>query len=640
MVTHQNRMVLFLAGIAVVMLLAAACAREGEKAATPAPASGTPAPTAAPKPAPTPVTTGTPAPAPAAQIYQPGAPPPVTGGPLVIGVPIPRSNEKDPGFATESFYKYHPDKLRLWQKATYGGENRGAGFATPTYFDPIRFNGLMRPIMWGMLFLQDMGRCSLVGQQDFSVCNGTRAMNMTTVVVPGIFKTWENPDSLTYIFHLRPGVLWPAIAPMLRTDREVTAADVKWFYETMQRESISKTSLERVAKIEAPDKYTVKFTMSAPEAELIYMLAHHNFGLFSKECYDDKQNCWGQKIITPAPFLMKENETRVRTVWEKNPEFWLKGLPYVDRKIQNQIADPSAVTAAFITGAIDDTTVLLPSQVAQLIKQVPGAQVSDIFGAPGQYHFDMQLDKPPFNDIRVRRAISMAIDRPTAWQLCCESHTMPPMPMPWHLMGRELSIPLAEAGPWYQYNPEKAKQLLTEAGFGNGMKITVTSGYPSGDKADLMLAVAAQLKKNVNVDLDVKVVDSVAHSNVFYEAKWEGFYFTWCAIAGCAAQDATTYILPYYSKSPQNTRHLNDPKWDDLYSKWRAAKDTKEYQNLLWEMNRYEMDNVYKIWIGAAGLFDVMQPWIENCTQHATTWGCSFNGMGYLVMIDPAKKPK
>ncbi|MBM3947486.1 MAG: ABC transporter substrate-binding protein, partial [SAR202 cluster bacterium] len=450
--------------------------------------------------------------------------------------------------------------------------------------------------------------------------------------------SWEHPDPMTYVFRMRQGVLWPAIPPMSRADREVTAEDIRWFYEVMKAESISKTTFERVAKIEATDRYTVKLTLSEPEAELIYALVHHNLGIFSKECYDDKTACWGKKIISPGPFMLTVDEPRVRAVFDKNPEFWLKGLPYLDRKTVVTIADPNAQKSAFLSGQLDDITLLTPSEVASMERQMAGVQVDDIFGAPGQYHYDMQQDKPPFNDVRVRRAISMAIDRPALWQLAGEGHILPGMAMPWHLMGRELPITLDEAGQWYKYDPVRAKALLAEAGYPNGMKIRINSQWSSGVHADLNTGIADMLKRNLNIETEYRVMDGTAFNNLFYAGNWEGFYFTWCAIAGCAAMDATTYIIPFYSKSPQNTRHVTDPRWDELYLRWRASKTSKEFQDTLWEMNRYEMDNVLKVWIGSAGFFQVMPPWIDNAAMHATTWGSILNGPAWVTMIDPAKK--
>ncbi|MSP78911.1 MAG: ABC transporter substrate-binding protein [Dehalococcoidia bacterium] len=634
-----------LVGLAFVLLLGVACASSTK---TPAPTTPSATPSTAPAPAPTATPTPapgktTPAPTPAAPSAQ-GQVPPKTGGPLGIEVPIPLRQDTDASYVNSYpgaalFYKYDRNKLRLWEKATYGGDNKGVGSSTPSFYDPTRFIILSRTNFYGMLLLQDLGLCSLVGRQDFSTCSGTRTYNTTTVVVPGIFQTWEHPDALTWVFHIRQGVLWPAIAPMTRSDRQVTAEDVKFFYETMAQ-GVMKTTFERVAKIEATDRSTVKITLSQPEAEFLYALTHHNFGIFSKECYDDKQNCWGKKVISPGPFVITVDEPRVKFTLDKNPEFWLKGLPYVDRKSIVYISDPNAQKSAFVTGQLDDITIQTPGEISQLEKQVPGVQVDLVYGPPGQASYEFQANKAPFNDIRVRRAISMALDRRNIWAGGSEGNMLPGMPMPWHLMGRELPIKLEESGPWYQYDPVKAKQLLTEAGYADGMKITVNATATSGQLFDMNTVAAAQLKKNLNIELMYKAVDSVALTNLYNSANWDGFHYTQCGVIGCAAQDATTYILAYYSKSPINTHGVIDPKYDDMYQRWRASTTIKVFQDILWEMNTYEMDQVYRIWVGGLGYFQVLQPWMENASTHVTTWGGVTNGPGWVQMINPARKPK
>ena len=211
-------------------------------------------------------------------------------------------------------------------------------------------------------------------------------------------------------------------------------------------------------------------------------------------------------------------EPRIRAVFERNPEFWIKGLPYVDRKSLVSISDPNAVKSAFVTGQLDDITIQTPGEISLLEKQVPGVKVNLVYGPPGQASYEFQANKAPFTDVRVRRAISMAIDRRTVWAGGSDGNMLPGMPMPWHLMGRELPIRLEESGPWYQYDPVKAKQLLTEAGFADGMKIIVNAASTSGQLFDMNTVAAAQLKKNLNVELVYKAVDSTALTNLYNSA--------------------------------------------------------------------------------------------------------------------------
>ncbi|MSP79203.1 MAG: hypothetical protein EXR67_06625 [Dehalococcoidia bacterium] len=539
-------------------------------------------------------------------------------------------------------------KWKLWTKAFYGGEYYGTGGTTPptatlSYLSTQVTN---RTMTSGMLILTDMGVCSLVGREaDFSTCKGQYAANSDIVLVPGIAQKWQQVDPLTWVFTLRKGVMWPAVAPMVRADREVTAEDIKWFIEITKKEGILRDNFTLIQAVEAPDRYTVRVKLSEPLAEFLPMMAHLSLGIFPKECYDEK-GCLGSKQISPAPILLKEYTPNQRTVWDKNPEFWLKGIPYIDRFTAVAISDVTAQKAAFSTGKLEHMGFQGPAEALLLAKQTPGSRVQTEGILSGVQAFEPSL-AGPFADVRVRRAMAMAMDHKTIWS-ATEGFNWFPTLVSRHIFGPasdkapyafQMSVE-SQVSEWYKFNPVKAKALLAEAGFPSGFKTTLTTSTCSGANYDMQLVAQANWLKYLNIDMAIRCIDTVQARTVQYENKWgDGLYYLRPANLGhCACADLA--IARMVTGSAVNFQKMSDPVIDDLYKKERGELDPAKRLKLLWDYEQYEMSQVYYFrlaWTWGVGVF---QPWEINCAGHENTYCGVNNGAGWMSMFDPALYPK
>ncbi|MBI2935722.1 MAG: ABC transporter substrate-binding protein [Chloroflexi bacterium] len=600
---------LLLALVFATALLALACAKAEEKAA-PAPAPAAPAPTAVAAPAPTAV--AVPAPAPVA------APAPTkveietkgTGLELKID---PRSDEPASDFV-RYVLQYHNLKLPLWEKAKYGGPRIHTSLNDkPRYINPFKVLAMGRYNVTGMFFVMDVGTCSLLGRTDFSKCPGVRNNNYKGTLVPGMFEKWGQPDPLTRVFTLRRGILWPAIPPMTRPNREVTSDDVKWYFETQKKEGIFSSIFDSVDSFEIVDRYTIRLKFSRPEADFLRLLSSGGFGIVPKECYEQK-GCLDQTLISPGPFILDEGSyvPRTKMTFIKNEEFYLKGLPYLDRLHYVNITDPNALLSAFITGQIDQVPTYTPKEKDSLLRQRPETVTITGICACGSNHFEMRMDKKPFDDVRVRRALSMLIDRPALWKACCDGFAALGMPLAWDYLGLDLPINLKTAGPYNQYNPAEAKRLLKEAGYEKGFTIPVWTGWITRYGTAESLAVIERSYNQVGITLDIKAVDYGTSLATRGTKNWEGFFQDVCYV--CAGNDSVSYLLQAYSKSPQNWQGINDPKLDDIIWKGRTELDEKKRQDALWEFVNYMYDQVYGIHYGSPISFQHIQPWLLNAS--------------------------
>ncbi|MBM3946100.1 MAG: ABC transporter substrate-binding protein [SAR202 cluster bacterium] len=546
--------------------------------------------------------------------------------------------EKEKG--VQELLKYHVNRLPLWTKAKYGGEavfccSVTGGLVDPTT-DPLRI-GTRRNANYGRLLYFDQGLCSWVGRDgDFSTCKGQYAVNDAVLIVPGIFQRWEQPDPVTYIFHVRKGVLWPVVPPMARTDREVTAEDVKWYIDIQQREGVYKDSFVDVKSTEATDRYTLKVNMLAPLPDFLRSIAQSGIGLFPKECYDEK-GCLGQKLITPGPWLVKEYTARQKLVYEKNPEFFFKGLPYVDRWVILQITDPASQKTAFITGQVTNYRSYQRDEALSVGARVPGYKIHLQYNAAGPIGFRAKLDGP-FADVRVRRALMMALDLRGLWELASSGNGVVPTEFGRDLFGfgKSFYFTLDNATEWYQYNPERAKRLLAEAGYPNGFTTKMATSSASGVLYEFILGVQGEWKKNLNIEMPIQAVDAIAFRNLLTEKKWEGMHFS----AGAGAwTDGNTGFLTLLKGSPFNYQDIDDPVINDLYLKARRELDPDKRAALIWQAEQHEMNQIYWFRLDQHFPYDLMQPWEMNGASHAWDFYYSL-GVVWLTMLDPDKVKK
>jgi len=238
----------------------------------------------------------------------------------------------------------------------------------------------------------------------------------TFTVEPHLAERWEQPDDTTYLFHLRHGVKWHNKPPV--NGRELVAEDVKFPYDRCLSEkgNADRHLLEAVPRVEVVDRYTVKFVLKEPYVWLVDVLANpRSMWIIAPEVvqpFGDLRK--PESVIGTGPFMLERYEPNVKTVFKRNPEYFLTDQPYIDGVEWLVLEDESTGLAMYRTGQIDagpwhwwvvrqtDLEALKQSHPKLVYQDV----VSNVTGA-----IYMRTDQPPFNDVRGRRAISLAVDR-------------------------------------------------------------------------------------------------------------------------------------------------------------------------------------------------------------------------------------
>src|SRR5262249_41628698 len=159
-------------------------------------------------------------------------------------------------------------------------------------------------------------------------------------------------DDLTYLFKLRPGVKWHNIAPV--NGRGLVADDLIYSYQRIRDlKAPSAGLLTGISKMEAVDPTTLKLTLDKPNADLLDHLANYNMLIVAKEAVAVNGDLKEGPTVGTGPFMLQEFVVNARVVTRRNPDYFLKGLPYLDGVTAFRTADPSAPGNAFRAGTLN-----------------------------------------------------------------------------------------------------------------------------------------------------------------------------------------------------------------------------------------------------------------------------------------------
>ena len=390
-------------------------------------------------------------------------------------------------------------------------------------------------------------------------------------IEPDLAEKWErSKNGLIWTFYLRKGVKFH------KGYGELTAEDVKFSLEKAANKTASGFAADYAAldKVEAIDKYTVRITFKSAIPSVLGILTNYHGGyIVSKKAVVEKGDKFKFDPIGTGPFMLKEYIPKERVGVVRHPDFFRR-KPKLERVELWFMPDASSREMAFRKGEIDIIEGEREQVWVNKMRGIPGTAI-EIFG-PGEtlvLHFNMT--KKPLDDIRVRRAICHAINQEELMKFLGPDVTEKLVsPIPTNYLGGTDKIPR------YEFNPEKAKKLMAEAGYPKGFEMSMVITEMS-DYRRPMEQIQEQLRRvGINMKMDV-VTHTTFHQQIRKDVNPLVLYI--CARFPTADPILTQF---YYSKSIVGTptaitnfSHYN--KIDDLIEKARAEADLKK-QKALW----------------------------------------------------------
>src|SRR5438093_2300164 len=439
------------------------------------------------------------------------------------------------------------------------------------------------------------------------------ATNPNDLTLKGdLAESWSaNADHRVWTFKLRQGVKWQNVAPL--NGRELTAADVKYCYEAYAKEGVQAFTFQEIEGMETPDKYTLRVHLKTPNTLFPQNVAEHVAIIFAREVLEEDGDL-KKRLIGTGPYIMKEHTRKVRVVLQRNPDYFDKGRPYIDEYIILSTPDDATRVAAFRTGQSDVIWRASVSDAEAIRKSNPAVLAQAYHNTLAPFGLALAQDRPPYNDVRVRRAISMAIDRQKQVDTVFEGHGIPGWGVP-YIYYQDKAPTLKELGPWVQFRPDEAKKLMAEAGHGKGFEATLFYYEYFPQMSSQVQLVQQDLKRNLNIDIKIQKLDYTTYYGRYVDSKWDGM--SWGFQSGHAiGLDERTYQY-MHSKSTKNFFRVNDPVIDDLTTKLRRTSDRAEQRTITKKIVDREFDQVLRMWMPYDNGFLVFQPHMRNVAAGA-----------------------
>ena len=445
-------------------------------------------------------------------------------------------------------------------------------------------------------------------------------------VPPGTFsiegdlaESWTQPNELTYVFKLRRGVRWQNKAPV--NGRELTADDVVYSVERFRTITGNANAymLSSLDKVEAPDKYTVKFTLKEPYVWFLDMLANsHAVAIIARECVEKFGDLKKpESMVGSGPWMFESYRPNVGYTFVRNPNYFVAGQPYIDRIEVSVDEDNASRMAAFIAGKYD-----LGWEYQGVIARVDWVQIKDTlkqkrprlqtveYPNAVMNHISMRTDKAPFSDVRVRRAMSLAVHRQGIVDAVYEGAGVFNPAVPAAL--KEWSVPIAQLGEgarWFKYDPAQAKKLMVEAGYPNGFPATVDfTTYGSTVLIDIAQLVLKHLK-DIGIDAKLNQKEYGAYISTSFYGKFDSM----CLGPQTGFQEPDNFLYgQYYPGELKNQSHINDPMVADMLVSQRRIQDIAKRRKIIHDIQRHLANQQYYVQLASAIQIAVWEGALKN----------------------------
>lgn len=433
-------------------------------------------------------------------------------------------------------------------------------------------------------------------------------------IVPGLAESWEiSPDGKTYTFHLREGV-------QFHNGEELTADDVVYTFDRMlnpETKALNTDILDFVdgaqerldgkadstRGLKALDRYTVQIVLREPYAPFLAVMASPQSSIFNRKFTEAAGEQFGLSPETTCgtgPFVMKEyslNDRQVLVAHEK----YFRGRPSIDRLVIKVVGDSETLRMLFEAGQIDvfDCDYAF-SQIPYFLQSkkwkdrlVSGPRV-------GLYYISLNQKNRPFDDLRVRKAFQMAIDREKILEKMFYGRgILANGVMPKGLVGYNPDQTPIE------YNPEKARALLAEAGYADGVDMTLVQVSGWSQKWVKMNEIIQAMVKEVGFNLEIRQVDE----STYYATRKTGDVDPYTQSWSADFNDPDNFFYTFFSSRGTVVRSFNNdsPEVFDALDRARTITDPAERVQLYRELEKtivhdqaawvplFTLDHVYVI---------------------------------------------
>jgi len=405
-------------------------------------------------------------------------------------------------------------------------------------------------------------------------------------------ESWKfSEDGKTVTFKLRSDAKWQNKPPL--NGRPVTAQDVTWSFERLMKVSPQKSTFDQVADVSAPDAQTVQFRLKDIYVPFEAAIAAPIFWIMPKEVVEADGDAT-KRVIGSGPFIFDKFDPGISFTGKKNPTYYRKGEPHVDEVVCLIIPD-DATAMAGLRGHELDFYQVAQQNVDSLKKTNPEIQQLDweFLLIPFVY---WKLDKPPFNDVRVRQAVSMALDRDNLINTIYNGRGNWNNFIPWALSEWWLDPRGSEMGPnakYYKYDPAEVRKLLSAAGYPDGLKVDLISTPGYGQVWVQSVEVALQDLKAAGIEATLKMQEYTAYLASTFKGQFEGGPTMVLGLETPFTEPHDFLFNMYHPSGTRNHAGVDDAKLTGMIEQQMRTLDRAERKKQIFDVQRYLAEQMY-----------------------------------------------
>lgn len=408
---------------------------------------------------------------------------------------------------------------------------------------------------------------------------------------PGVAEKWENKDFKVWTFHLRKNAKWSDGTPVTANDfvyswqRLADPNTASPYASYLQYGHIANIDDIIAGKkpatdlgVKALDDHTFQVTLSEPVPYFYKLLVHPSVSPVPKSAVEKFGDKWTQpaNIITNGAYKLKSWVVNERIVLERNPQYWDNDKTVINQVTYLPISSEVTDVNRYRSGEIDMTYNNMPIELFQkLKKEIPNEVRVDPYLCT--YYYEINNQKAPFNDVRVRTALKLALDRDIIVNKVKNQGDLPAYSYtPPYTDGAKLVEP-----EWFKWSQEKrneeAKKLLAEAGFTADKPLTFDLLYNTSDlHKKLAIAVASIWKKNLGANVKLENQEWKTFLDTRHQGTFDVARAGWCA----DYNEPTSFLNTMLSDSSNNTAHYKSPAFDKLIADTLKVTDDAQRSEL------------------------------------------------------------
>ena len=445
---------------------------------------------------------------------------------------------------------------------------------------------------------------------------GPRANVFQPEIEPELAASWErSPDGLVFTFQIDPRAKWQNVDPL--NGRKFTAEDAKFALNRYATDGVHKAYYTNVAGFEAIDDETLAVTMSRATADFLNPLASNKQTIFPKELVDD--GTITTRAIGTGPMILTGLEAGVNVLFDKNPDYWerdvlLDGFEFLI------MPDHVARLAQFRVGNIDYGYGLASSlrELDEIIDTNPDIQINLLPTTSNGITVGLNHTLEKYKDVRIRRALTMAMDRQEMLDIIFDGVGKALHVIPWpFLFDQEVTLGAPELGKWFRYAPEEAKKLLAAAGAENLEVNNSYYAYTSG--LEQMSEIYQAQLGEVGIKMTGGKVDYTEFNSQWVPSMLPDISTSAWATSGYDGDN--WFHGQVHSQSPGNRWRTNDPEIDAWAEAQQVELDPAARSELWRKIWDKDLDLMYRPTMPWGFTIEIYQPWVRGLRFTGTSPG-------------------